>query len=318
MKPPRRRRAIGLALLLPVLPLTHPGAADADGGTRTSPVRKSAPKMEASATRKVLSRADDGPSHRSMGHTGGQTVHVVRAGESVSRIAARYRVTRKSLIDANKLARPEQLRVGQRLVVPGARVAMGGGPVQLIDATLEHGDVLFVRAGPRRVPTRFYLASHEFDGYALDFAWPVDGRVISPFGKRRSGWHAGLDIKAEIGAPILAAASGVVMSSGQERAYGRIVRIEHDSGFVTLYAHNLENLVEAGDRVTGGTIIATVGRTGRATAPHLHFEVRREGIVYNPLYLLPAREVIEIRADEAPDLPIEAARAQMVDEDVDE
>ena len=100
-----------------------------------------------------------------------------------------------------------------------------------------------------------------------------------------------MDIKAEIGTPILAAAPGVVISSGQERAYGRIIRIEHDSGFVTVYAHNLENLVEVGDRVTGGTIIATVGRSGRATAPHLHFEVRHEGMVYNPLHLLPAREV---------------------------
>jgi len=257
-----------------------------------------------------------------LGHTGGQnggqTVHVVRSGDSISRIAAHYNVARKSLIEANKLARPEQLRIGQRLVVPGARVAAGGGPVQLIDAVLDNGNVLFVRAGPRRVPTRLYMAPPEVDGQALDLTWPVDGRIISPFGKRHGGWHAGMDIKAEAGTPILAVAPGVVISSGQERAYGRIIRIEHDSGFVTVYAHNLENLVEVGDRVTGGTIIATVGRTGRATAPHLHFEVRHEGMVYNPLHLLPAREVIEARPDEAPDLPIESARAHGADDDVDE
>ena len=326
MRHPRGRRAIGLGLLLPGLLLTHPGAADAASRTSTSTARKTAPKTEIPATRKVLSRADAGPSHRVLGRTGGrtggqsggQTVHVVRAGDSVSRIAAHYSVTRKSLIDVNKLARPEQLRIGQRLVVPGARVAAGGAPVQLIDAVLDNGDVLFVRAGPRRVPTRFYMASPDVDGRAIDFTWPVDGRVISPFGKRHGGWHAGMDIKAEAGTPILAAAPGVVISSGQERAYGRIIRIEHDSGFVTVYAHNLENLVEVGDRVTGGTIIATVGRTGRATAPHLHFEVRHEGMVYNPLHLLPAREVIEVRADEAPDLPIESARAHGADDDVDE
>ena len=322
MRRPRGRRAIGLGLLLPGLLLTHPGVADADSRTSTSPSRKSAPKTDASAVRKVLSRADAGPSHRNLGHTGGQnggqTVHVVRSGDSISRIAAHYNVARKSLIDANKLARPEQLHIGQRLVVPGARVAAGGGPVQLIDAVLDNDGVLFVRAGPRRVPTRFYMASPEVDGQALDFTWPVDGRIISPFGKRRGGWHAGMDIKAEIGTPILAAAPGVVISSGQERAYGRVIRIEHDSGFVTVYAHNLENLVEIGDRVTGGTIIATVGRTGRATAPHLHFEVRHEGMVYNPLHLLPAREVIEVRADEAPDLPLESARAHGADDDVDE
>jgi murein DD-endopeptidase MepM/ murein hydrolase activator NlpD len=318
VKPPRGRRAIGLGLLLPGLLLTHPGSAGADSRTATSPAKKTSAKTEAAVERKARSRVDAGPSRRPASHAGGQTVHVVRSGDSISRIAVHYSVTRKSLIDANKLARPEQLRIGQRLVVPGARVAPDGGTVQLIDAVLDNGDVLFVRAGPRRVPTRFYMASPEVDGQALDFTWPVDGRVISPFGKRHGGWHAGMDIKAESGTPILAAAPGVVISSGQERAYGRVIRIEHDSGFVTVYAHNLENLVEVGDRVSGGTIIATVGRTGRATTPHLHFEVRHEGMVYNPLHLLPAREVIEVRADEAPDLPMESARAHGADPDADE
>lgn len=315
---PRGRRAITLGLLLPGLLLTQPGSADANSRTSPSPARKTAPKTEPSAARKVLRRPDAGPSHRVLGQTGGQTVHVVRSSDSISRIAAHYGVTRKSLIDANKLARPEQLRIGHQLIVPGARVAAGRGPVQLIDALLDNGDVLIVRAGPRRVPTRFYMASPEVDGQSLDFTWPVDGRVISPFGKRHGGWHAGMDIKAEIGTPILATAPGVVIASGQERAYGRIIRIEHDGGFVTVYAHNLENLVEVGDRVTCGTIIATVGRTGRATTPHLHFEVRHEGLVYNPLHLLPAREVIEVPADEAPDLPIESARAHGASDDVDE
>jgi murein DD-endopeptidase MepM/ murein hydrolase activator NlpD len=314
VKPPRSWRAIGFGLLLPGLLVTHPVAADADSRTATSPARKTTSKPEVSGDRKTRNRVDAGSSRRPTD----QTVHVVRAGDSLSRIAAYYGVTRKSLIDANKLARPDQLRVGQRVVVPGARVATGGRPVQLIDAVLDNGDILVVRAGPRRVPTRFYMASPDVDGRALDFTWPVDGRIISPFGKRHGGWHAGMDIKAEAGTPILAAAPGVVISSGQERAYGRIIRIEHDSGFVTVYAHNLENLVEVGDRVSGGTIIATVGRTGRATAPHLHFEVRHEGMVYNPRHLLPAREVIEVRPDEAPDLPTESARAQVVDEDVDE
>ena len=323
MTAPPTWRAISLGLLLPGLLLAHHGAADADSRTKPSPPRKTTPRTDASAARKALSRPDASPSHRKPAQAGGQkavgqTVHVVKAGDTVSRIAARYSVTRKSLIAANKLAHPEQLRIGQRLVVPGARVAAGMGRVQLIDAVLENGDVLFVRAGPRRVPTRLSMASPEVDGRALGFAWPVDGRIISPFGKRHGGWHAGMDIKGEIGTPIMAAAPGVVISSGQERAYGRIIRIEHDSGFVTVYAHNLENLVEVGDRVTGGTIIATVGRSGRATTPHLHFEVRHEGLVYNPLHLLPAREVIEVRADEAPDLPIESAHAHGADDDADE
>jgi len=248
----------------------------------------------------------------------GRTVHVVRAGETLTRIAVRYGVTRKALIDANKLTRPEQLRVGQRVLVPGAQMASGDKPVRLIDAVLANGDVLLVRAGPRRVPTRFYMAESGLDNQGIEFAWPVDGQVISPFGRRRMGWHAGMDIKAEIGSPILAAAAGTVISSGQERAYGRVIRVEHEGGFVTVYAHNLENLVEVGDHISAGTIIGTVGRSGRVTGPHLHFEIRHDGMVYNPLHLLPAREVTEVRADEAPDMPTQSARAQQVDIEEDE
>ena len=72
-----------------------------------------------------------------------------------------------------------------------------------------------------------------------------------------------------------------------EPRYGRVVKIEHEQGFLTVYAHNDENLVEVGDRVVPGQRIATVGRTGRATNFHVHFEIRRDGRVYNPLYMLP-------------------------------
>ncbi len=74
--------------------------------------------------------------------------------------------------------------------------------------------------------------------------------------------------------------------SGFERYYGRVIRIEHYDGFTSLYAHNLENLVEVGDEIAAGAVIATVGRTGHASGEHLHFEIRRNGVAYNPLHLL--------------------------------
>ncbi|HTG10107.1 MAG TPA: M23 family metallopeptidase, partial [Candidatus Eisenbacteria bacterium] len=70
------------------------------------------------------------------------------------------------------------------------------------------------------------------------------------------------------------------------RAYGQIVKIQHSNGFITLYAHNLKNLVEEGEEVEAGQVIATVGRSGHASGPHLHFEVRRHGKAYNPLHVL--------------------------------
>jgi murein DD-endopeptidase MepM/ murein hydrolase activator NlpD len=130
------------------------------------------------------------------------------------------------------------------------------------------------------------LGVPEFDD-APDFQWPVAGPVTSTFGRRSRSWHRGLDIRADPGTPIVAAASGVVVASGFEPRYGQRVTIEHDAGFVTVYAHNERNLVDVGQAVAGGQVIAIVGRTGRATAEHVHFEIRYDGRVYNPLYLLP-------------------------------
>jgi len=317
VKRPRCRQAIGLGLLLPGLFLAHPGLPEATA----APPKKASPRPHTPPKTHPMSKTHPLPERKARESKPaapvGRTVHVVRSGESLSRIAARHGVSRKALIDTNHLARPEQLRVGQRLVVPSAKMAANEKPVRLIDAVLANGDVLLVRAGPRRVPTHFYMAEPGLEN-GIEFVWPVEGQVVSPFGRRRLGWHAGMDIKAEIGAPILAAAPGTVISSGQERAYGRVIRVEHEGGFVTVYAHNLENLVEVGDRVSTGTIIGTVGRSGRATGPHLHFEIRHDGMVYNPIHLLPTREVVDVKVDEAPDMPTDSARVHPMDSDEDE
>jgi murein DD-endopeptidase MepM/ murein hydrolase activator NlpD len=89
-----------------------------------------------------------------------------------------------------------------------------------------------------------------------------------------------------MGSQIVAAAPGTVLYSGWIRAYGQIVKIQHSNSFITLYAHNLKNLVEEGEEVEAGQAIATVGRSGHASGPHLHFEVRRHGKAYNPLHVL--------------------------------
>jgi lipoprotein NlpD len=140
---------------------------------------------------------------------------------------------------------------------------------------------------PVRGPRGLELTVPDFVEDAPAFAWPVDGPVTSTYGRRRRGWHRGIDIKADRGSVVFAAAAGVVVSARVEPRYGRVVKIEHDDGFLTVYAHNEENLVEVGMRVAAGDPIATIGRTGRATAHHLHFEIRRGAAVYNPLYLLP-------------------------------
>jgi murein DD-endopeptidase MepM/ murein hydrolase activator NlpD len=119
------------------------------------------------------------------------------------------------------------------------------------------------------------------------FIWPVRGSVISRFGSRRfAGWHHGVDIKAPPGTPIRAAAPGTVTFSGRQSSYGRTIKIAHANGLSTVYAHNSANFVKAGDPVKAGTPIGAVGRTGRATTNHVHFEIRSKGVAKNPLPLL--------------------------------
>jgi murein DD-endopeptidase MepM/ murein hydrolase activator NlpD len=152
------------------------------------------------------------------------------------------------------------------------------------------------------VPPYLELGVPDVDELQATFVWPAEGSVSSTFGRRQTGWHAGIDIKAEPGTPVKAAAPGVVVMSGVQPRYGHVIKIAHEGGFVTVYAHNDRNLVEVGDRVAASETIATVGRTGRATTDHLHFEIRRQGRRYNPLYLLPLPPRIA-RVEETDDNP---------------
>jgi murein DD-endopeptidase MepM/ murein hydrolase activator NlpD len=186
---------------------------------------------------------------------------------------------------------------------PAPRPAKPSAPAIEIEDGL-----LLAPVGPARVPTRLFVAVPAFDGEVVDFAWPVDGVIASAFGRRHEGWHAGIDIMAAAGAPVQAAAAGVVQYSGWAGTYGRLVTIEHPGGFLTLYAHNDEVLVHAGDEVAAGTAIATVGRTGKASGEHLHFEIRRNGMAYNPLHLLAPRDgppILASMAEPSSELPLE-------------
>lgn len=122
---------------------------------------------------------------------------------------------------------------------------------------------------------------------------PVEnGRYTSYFGYRISpitgefGFHSGLDIAAAEGTKIRAAFNGRVIKSGYDSQAGNYIYLSHDDGFVTFYCHCSELLVENGTVIRQGETIALVGSTGYSTGPHLHFEVRKNNIRYNPLWLL--------------------------------
>lgn len=114
---------------------------------------------------------------------------------------------------------------------------------------------------------------------------PVSGVISSRFGVRssiRSSAHTGLDIATSTGTPIAAAASGTVTFSGWKGSYGNLLVITHSNGVQTYYGHCSKLYVSAGQTVSQGQTIAAVGSTGNSTGPHLHFEIRVNGIAYNP------------------------------------
>jgi murein DD-endopeptidase MepM/ murein hydrolase activator NlpD len=113
------------------------------------------------------------------------------------------------------------------------------------------------------------------------------GNRIDPF-TGQSAFHEGIDFPAEVGTPIVAAASGKVVAAELHAQYGKMIEIDHGNGLITRYAHASKLNVRAGDLVVRGQRIATVGTTGRSTGPHLHFEVRRNGVPQNPARFLQA------------------------------
>ncbi len=118
--------------------------------------------------------------------------------------------------------------------------------------------------------------------------WPVRGWVTSHFGNRMSPFsgiqkfHEGIDIAAQTGTPIVAPADGVVIKAGFGTGYGNMVEISHGYGFKTLFAHNSRLNVKTGQRIRRGDIISYVGDSGSSTGPHLHYEVRLNGLPVNP------------------------------------
>ena len=191
-------------------------------------------------------------------------LHAVEKGETLEDIALRYDVAMERIVDANQISNPSHIIAGTEIFIPHAKISLAD------QRRLER---------ERNVP--------------LLFAWPArTRRVTSRFGYRRHPithrrtFHKGLDIGTGAGAPIYAAADGVVTFSGRMGGYGKLVVIRHPRGFETRYAHNSRLLVRKGQRVSRGQRIAISGNTGRTNGPHLHFEIWKNGKVQNPIKYL--------------------------------
>ena len=173
---------------------------------------------------------------------------------------------------------------GGPLLAPRPTVTLG-----LLDAQLEQLETRIDRMIDA-------VALRQSDLMRLPTVIPLpEGELVSPFGNRldpitsRHAFHAGVDFAAPHGAPIVAAAGGVVEVAGWHPDFGWTVEIEHGNGLRTRYAHASKLLVKRGDVVPPGEQIALVGSSGRSTGPHLHFEVLRGGVAVDPRRYLAQR-----------------------------
>jgi murein DD-endopeptidase MepM/ murein hydrolase activator NlpD len=189
--------------------------------------------------------------------------HTVAAGQTLGEICRLYGADLQEVAEVNGIVDPDRIEVGQRIFIPDAE--------PLPDA-----------AQPPPAP-----AEQKVERYQGRFIWPVDGVLTSKYGIRHGRRHDGIDIGAPIGTPIRAAADGKVLYVGRQSGYGKIVILRHAERMITVYAHNHENLVDSDQSVRQGQPIARVGQTGRATGPHLHFEIRKATKPRNPLFFLP-------------------------------
>ncbi len=179
-----------------------------------------------------------------------------------------HTVTTRTFLNGTEQGKPETVTVTAREAVD-ARVREG---TQKVEADAEPGK----REGERGK-----------DAGALTFRHPTErGRIESNYGQRAGVLHLGLDYSGAEGDAVYAACAGTVASAIERGGYGLMVEIDHGDGFVTRYAHLASASVAIGDAVSAGDAIGTLGSSGNCKEPHLHFELRIDGIAYNPRYYL--------------------------------
>jgi murein DD-endopeptidase MepM/ murein hydrolase activator NlpD len=234
-------------------------------------------------------------------------VYTVASGDTLGRVAHRYRVSVREIAVANGIAPDTPLKVGTRLTIP-VRTAPAGAPT----GRPQPGAPVVAQTTPPRTYTpaaapgklassdtaaNVHLASpvetpsaEAGPNGAPGFRWPVRGRIINNFGARVNGSpNDGIDLAVPEGTQVRAADEGVVAYAGNElKGYGNLVLVRHSNGFVTAYANGSELLVKRNDQVHKGQVILKSGQTGNAAAPQLHFEIRKNSAPVDPMQFLPA------------------------------
>ncbi len=246
-------------------------------------------------------------------------VHYVNSGETLMSIARKNHISAAQLAQANNIPPKAPLKIGMKLIVPGAKVAaitpaqqatvqpLTPPPAAIASPQLKPQQVAAVttigkpvmQAPAPVVKETAHMAtetkeveeavkSADATSGLPTFRWPVRGRIIAGYGAKTSGkQNDGINVAVPEGTPVKAADDGVVTYAGNElKGYGNLVLIKHNNGYVTAYAHTSELLVKRGDTIKRGQIIAKSGQTGEVQSPQLHFEIRKGSTPVDPTQFL--------------------------------
>ena len=209
--------------------------------------------------------------------------HKIKSGDTIEKISSTYKVQVNRIKSVNPTLELESLKIGSELFVPGARIEAASAKDDKKTTT--------GKTNNRRQDSKSSNSNIK-DNSSGVFRWPVAGKISSPYGwrrhpiTRRNDFHSALDIRASRGTPIKASNGGQVAYAGWMSGYGKVVVIQHSNGYSTLYGHCSSISVNKGQRVSAGEVIGRVGSTGRATGPHVHFELRQGNRPVNPLQYL--------------------------------
>jgi murein DD-endopeptidase MepM/ murein hydrolase activator NlpD len=219
-----------------------------------------------------------------------RNIQVASLGALADEVTALYGLRQSKLA----AAKPEAASTAAAEPTPASLGLTDDVDTQQVKLTIDQFYVLRAQAMSGRISRALEGGlSPSFIGDWMELAdapslWPLEGRVASGFGQRldpfngEGAFHAGIDIDAPIGTPVRAAADGDVTAAGMNAGYGREIMLDHGHDVLTLYGHLSAIAVVVGQHVIRGQVIGYVGQTGRATGPHLHYEVRVHKVAVNP------------------------------------
>lgn len=223
--------------------------------------------------------------------------HTVQPGQTLYRIAKTYEIDERHLARVNRIKDPTQLKVNQKLFIPGVTQRRNISATTLTSAStspqvatapaVTHKQSTITRNMPAvKTPTpSSATAAKSAKGI---FVWPVKGTVLNKFGAQGQNVYKGIEIDVPEGTSVVAAASGKVIYSGNAiPGYGNLVILEHSDSYFSVYGYNQKTLVKSDDHVGQGEKIALSGLPPNGQSARLHFEIRKGKSAVNPILYLP-------------------------------